>query len=130
MPYFGTRLPSSDEKKSCRWVTFTSDRDWEPYLDHFQKSEDATTAFYSDPYQGLNRPTHEHQGEPIQINAMNTINNTHFVSAVSTIHLDDHESFDIEPPFHYIKATSSKERRTNIPHLTLARRWGTSMDTV
>ena len=131
MPYFSTRLPTSQEKDKCRWVTFTSDREWEPYSDHFRQSEQATAAYYAEPHLGMNRPTYDNQGNTVQINAVTTTD-TRYVSAISTIQETMDESFDIEPPFgeRYAAATSSKERRTNVPHTTLARRWGTSMDTV
>ena len=135
MPYFNTRLPTQEEKEpgKCRWITFTSAKEWEPYSDHFQQSEDATTAFYNDPYHGMYRPTFDHEGNPVQINAVTTKHTTHntmrYISATSMI--QEHPQHDIEPPDStaIIAATSSKERRTTVPATTLARRWGTSVDT-
>ena len=33
--YFPTRLPTNSEIDNCRWVTFTSEAEWQPYSDHF-----------------------------------------------------------------------------------------------
>jgi hypothetical protein len=39
--YFSTRLPTQNKLQECRWVTFTSEAEWQPYSPHFKKSEAA-----------------------------------------------------------------------------------------
>ena len=39
--YFVTRLPTKVEKQNCRWVSFTSDREWNPKSDRFENAERA-----------------------------------------------------------------------------------------
>ena len=91
MPYFNTRLPTEEDKEPgrCRWINFTSEREWEPYSDHFQQSEDATTAYYSDPFYGMHRPTVDNEGNTVHINSITstlpTIKPLRYISATSTI---------------------------------------------
>ena len=39
--YFSSRLPTDEEKRNSRWVTFTSEKEWDPSSDKFKQSEDA-----------------------------------------------------------------------------------------
>jgi hypothetical protein len=41
LPYFSTHLPTDKEIYNCRWVTFTSDAEWEPYSEVFGDAERA-----------------------------------------------------------------------------------------
>jgi hypothetical protein len=47
--YFPTRLPAQEEMDTCRWTTFTSEKELSPYSDHFQKSEKATIDLFRFP---------------------------------------------------------------------------------
>ena len=39
--YFSSRLPTDEEKRNSRWVTFTSEKEWDPSSEKFKQSEDA-----------------------------------------------------------------------------------------
>ena len=129
--YFNTRLPTKKEKQECRWVVMTSEAEWDPYSDKFQKDEDAAQSFFDDPFKSLTRHTYDTDGLAVRFGQAVT---TRFISAVSTVvappHIDgdDMETFDARL-VRSVGATSSKERRTSVDASTLARRWRTSVAT-
>ena len=75
--YFSTRLPNQDEIANCRWVTFTSDAEWNPYSDHFLQSELAMVNKNTYP-----DPTHvhfDHGGQELDGRTINMV--TTFVNS-------------------------------------------------
>jgi Reverse transcriptase (RNA-dependent DNA polymerase) len=119
--YFITRLPTDEEIEQCRWVTFTSDAEWQPYSDHFKDAERAAKNFHRYP-----DPTHLHYDQHGELL------DGRYIKMVKT-NIDD----NVDPylcTFDYtynrfISATSSTVHRTNVPIEILARRWGTSLNT-
>lgn len=119
--YFSTRLPTDEEIDQCRWVTFTSDDEWQPYSDHFKDAERAAKNFHRYP-----DPTH------LQFDQQGELLDGRYIKSVKT-NIDD----NIDPylcTFDYtynrfISATSSTIHRTNVPIEILAKRWGTSLNT-
>ena len=41
--YFPTRLPTSNELKSCHYIELSSEHDWDPYSERFSQQERAVT---------------------------------------------------------------------------------------
>jgi hypothetical protein len=121
LSYFSTHLPTDEEIDNCRWVTFTSDAEWEPYSEVFGDAERAMVShtLHPDPC----HPHYDHNGDELdgrQINALNSVSVYPCLDpSLCTFDLSLHRS---------IAATSSKEHRSNVPIDTLARRWGTSIN--
>jgi Reverse transcriptase (RNA-dependent DNA polymerase) len=124
--YFSTRLPTATEINECRWITFTSEREWEPYSDHFAESERAMISHTTN--QRYPDPRHLHynkEGEQLDgryIKSMSTVENidnkNNFLHTFDSLYT------------RFIRATSSTTHRSSVPHDVLAKRWGTSMSTV
>ena len=123
--YFPTRLPTNSEIDNCRWVTFTSEAEWQPYSDHFAEAERAVINHfrYPDPlHLHFDQHGDEYDGR--------------LIKSLTTLTISDTEAL-IDPSFNtfdnalqrYVGATSSTEHRSNIPIETLAKRWGTSIHT-
>ena len=53
--YFSSRLPTEEEKRSSRWVTFTSDKEWDPTSEKFNQAEATTRSHY-----GMKALDHQH----------------------------------------------------------------------
>eukprot|EP00934_Nitzschia_sp_Nitz4_P002319 Nitzschia sp. Nitz4//scaffold471_size5685//193//5616//NITZ4_009210-RA/size5685-processed-gene-0.1-mRNA-1//1//CDS//3329552692//2319//frame0 len=125
--HFVTRLPTTEEKQNCRWITLTSDREWKPYSEEFALAEAAAVGHFTDPYQQVNRSTVDNMGKLVD-----PTGNNRYVSAITTATVSHQDDFmdDVlldNLDARIICATSSKERRSSVTHDTLARRWGTSI---
>lgn len=118
--YFSTRLPTQDEMDTCRWITFTSDAEWQPYSEHFSEAERAANNYYRYP-----DPQHLHYDQT------GTHLDGRYVKSMKTIN-DNVDPYLCTFDYTYnrfMSATSSTVHRTNIPVETLAKRWGTSKNT-
>jgi hypothetical protein len=127
--YFSTRLPRLEERTNCRWVTFTSDAEWDPYSDNFKESERAMINHHR--YPDPRHIFHNKNGEELD---------GRYIKYITTAHNNDINN-DAEPEIVYqgfsdwiaedfgrwFKATSSKEHRSSVPVDVLAKRWGTSV---
>jgi Reverse transcriptase (RNA-dependent DNA polymerase) len=130
--YFCTRLPSKEEINNCRWITFTSEREWNPYSDHFADSERAMIRHHDhfDP-----RYLHfDRNGNQLDGRTFGAVYTSHFSPTNTSSHYSDPaiDTFDVVYNMtnsRMIHATSSTEHRCNVPNETLARRWGTSLQT-
>jgi hypothetical protein len=118
--YFSTQLQSDKEINQCRWITFTSDAECQPYSDHFSTAEKAAKDYFQYP-----DPMHlhfNHNGEHL--------NDRMIKSTILMDNLIDPAYFTFKHTFDsFMAATSSTIHPTNIPKETLARRWGTSTNT-
>jgi hypothetical protein len=115
----------------------TSDREWNPYSEHFNQAERAMINHHRYP-----DPRHIHfnsNGESIDGRSFGAV---YIHRDTTTTTMQDSKSVAIDPSlctFDYtydltqrreVSATSSKEHRSIVPPATLARRWGTSVGTV
>jgi Reverse transcriptase (RNA-dependent DNA polymerase) len=131
--YFGTRLPTADDLQSSRWITFTSEAEWNPYSSDFTEAEQAMVH-----HSRYHDPRHLHfnaDGAPMDGRSFGAVYMHH-----STPTVDNHD-VPVDPSLctfdytynltatRHIHATSSKEHRSGVPPEILARRWGTSVTT-
>lgn len=130
--YFPTRLPTDNDKASCRRVTFTSHREWDPYSTKFGEDERAMVSHHTNPGFYYHYATQTPTGDSIDGRNIGSQTSDRsqlrFASTVSSIPIVN----DFPCPFHdnrVVSATSSKERRSRQPVATLARRWGTNITT-
>ena len=125
--YFPTRLPTDYDKDNCRWITLTSEREWDPYSDHFRASEQAAINHYKDPNMYITKATTMIDGTKIDgrtISAVHTTYNSTITSNIVTPELPLTTYDEIR----HISATSSKIHRSQQDPVQLARQWGTSTD--
>jgi hypothetical protein len=107
--YFITRLPTTSEEHTCRWVVFTLDVEWEPYSEHFKESEIGMVNHHSDP-----NPCHLHfdqNGNRLDgciIKSLNTVDV--YASLDPSL-----STFDFTYQNQHIGATSSKEHHSSVP---------------
>jgi hypothetical protein len=119
--YFITRLPTDEEIDNCRWITFTSDAEWQPYSDHFKQAERAAKNYHRYP-----DPTHlhfDHNGDQLD---------GRYIRSVQTSldpNIDPYLNTFERSYNRFLYATSSTVHRTNVPIEVLARRWGTTLNT-
>ena len=130
--YFPTRLPTTTDKSSCRRVTFTSYREWDPYSSKFGEDERAMVSHHTNPGFHHHYASHTSAGHALDGRDIGSISSDRTqlrqASTVSTQRIiDDFPSTSHDS--RVINATSSKERRSRQPIATLARRWGTNITT-
>ena len=127
MSYIPTRLPSREEKRTCRWIQFTGEKEWKPYDKKFDLAERAMINHVTEP--DLN---HQHgYNDNIQINRRSMGR----VSVTSqNDNIKDHEpslyTFDTiyNDNIREAKAINARNHRSKVDDVTLAKRWGVSVD--
>jgi hypothetical protein len=116
-------LTHQGEERTCRWVVFTSDAEWEPYSEHFKESEMAMVNDHSYP-----DPCHPHfnqNGNRLDGHIIKSLNTADVYSTLDP----SLSTFDFTYQNHHIGATSSKEHRSSVLNDVLAHQWGTSLHT-
>jgi hypothetical protein len=121
--YLSTRLPTKEELLHCKWVTFTSEAEWQPYSDTFREAEVAMINHnnYPDPC----HPSFDKQGNRLDGRVIKSINTIDAYSDLDPSLCTFYFTYQKQ----HISATSSKDNRSKFPHNVLARRWGTSLHT-
>jgi hypothetical protein len=127
--YFPSRLPNNAELNSCRWVTFTSDAEWQPLSEHFNEAERAMKSHhrYMDP-RHLHYDRHGEELDGRNIGAFTRLNNNLIENCLPNLCLYDFDEALVTYE-RQVMATSSNVHRSNIPIEILAKRWGTSVAT-
>ena len=127
MLYVPTRLPSNKEKDTCRWIQFTSQKDWQPYNDKFKAAEKAMIGHTTEP-----DLDHQHYGYKSQSASVRTMGSSSSISL-------DNQTVDENPSLHTFDMIynnnvrrnamiNSRNQRSNVSTEKLARRWGISME--
>lgn len=112
--YIPTRVPTPDEIQQCTWLHLTSDSEWDPYSDRFSISERGYSTS-ADDWQHGHRQLRSSKASTSQ-----TFDVTYDPHILTYDHVAHHR---------HIHSISANARRSSVPPSTLAKRWGTSVET-